>query len=366
MLVGQNPACFRDLECLKCHKVNRVFDLEAKWSASIECYFCKQIFNDVEAKREQETLYSILGVPETATSAEIKKQYRMYAVKYHPDKNLDNPNAEEQFKKINEAYLLLSDDELRARYDDSLKNPDKPQFELDRFFSSMFGGDNFVPWIGTVSIGKMLERTMSEGAVERDKAKMNEIAEKDAAEHEKRIKLIKDSLKRKIESFAVGSETEEQFKKKINEEATILKEEPRGKQILKCIAYVYRIKVKQAISKTSLFGSVSNFYLNIKEKGHMVSEVVGTIKALRDVSKMAEKLSAEAENTTNIELEEKNEKLFMHACWKACKMEIEAVARESAASFLEENKDAIYAKGLDIIAEIFESHSKEMELLIEK
>jgi curved DNA-binding protein CbpA len=59
--------------------------------------------------------YDLLEVPATATAAEIKKSYYKLAIKYHPDKNKD-PEAEERFKKISEAYQVLSNEELRKRY----------------------------------------------------------------------------------------------------------------------------------------------------------------------------------------------------------------------------------------------------------
>ena len=61
--------------------------------------------------------YEILQVSKTATKQEIKKAYRKLAMKYHPDRNPDDKEAEEMFKKINEAYEVLSDDEKRAIYD---------------------------------------------------------------------------------------------------------------------------------------------------------------------------------------------------------------------------------------------------------
>ena len=61
--------------------------------------------------------YKVLGVEKTADAAEIKKAYRKLALKYHPDRNKGDKKAEEEFKKISEAYAVLSDTEKRQQYD---------------------------------------------------------------------------------------------------------------------------------------------------------------------------------------------------------------------------------------------------------
>ena len=66
------------------------------------------------AKRD---FYDILGVNRDAADDEIKKAYRKLAMKYHPDRNPDNPKAEDHFKEVKEAYEVLTDPQKRAAYD---------------------------------------------------------------------------------------------------------------------------------------------------------------------------------------------------------------------------------------------------------
>ena len=62
-------------------------------------------------------LYEVLGVPQTADESEIKKAYRRLAMKYHPDRNQGDTEAEERFKQVQAAYEVLSSPEKRAAYD---------------------------------------------------------------------------------------------------------------------------------------------------------------------------------------------------------------------------------------------------------
>jgi DnaJ-class molecular chaperone len=102
-----------------------------------------------------ENFYSILGVSETASAEEIKKAYRKLALQWHPDKNAGNAEAEEKFKKINEANEVLSDPVKRQQYDQQRKGFEagyhfqgnfRPGFAgngmpggLDDLFASIFG-----------------------------------------------------------------------------------------------------------------------------------------------------------------------------------------------------------------------------------
>ena len=87
--------------------------------------------------------YEILGVSKDATAADLKKAYRQLAMKYHPDRNPGNPEAENKFKKINEAYSCLCDPDKRAHY--------------DRFGTSDGMGSGFGPFAAGSGFGDVFE-----------------------------------------------------------------------------------------------------------------------------------------------------------------------------------------------------------------
>ncbi|XP_050725680.1 dnaJ homolog subfamily C member 5-like isoform X7 [Eriocheir sinensis] len=81
-----------------------------------------------------DSLYQTLGVPKDATTDQIKKTYRKLALKYHPDKNPDNPEAAEKFKEVNHAHGILSDTTKRNIYDN--------YGSLGLYIAEQFGEEN--------------------------------------------------------------------------------------------------------------------------------------------------------------------------------------------------------------------------------
>lgn len=91
--------------------------------------------------------YDILGVSKSAEATELKKVYRKLAIQWHPDKNKDNPEAENKFKEISEAYEVLSDKDKRAKYDQfghaafqQGRGQDASGFNPFDIFNSVFSG----------------------------------------------------------------------------------------------------------------------------------------------------------------------------------------------------------------------------------
>lgn len=112
---------------------------------------------------DKKDYYEVLGVAKDATADQIKSAYRKLAMKYHPDRNPDNPEAKEKFTEISEAYEVLSNPEKRQRYDQFGHQGvnfgpggfdfgrDFSHFEdvdLNDILSSFFGGGGFSSFFG--------------------------------------------------------------------------------------------------------------------------------------------------------------------------------------------------------------------------
>ncbi|KAL8708594.1 MAG: hypothetical protein Q9220_006530 [cf. Caloplaca sp. 1 TL-2023] len=122
--------------------------------------------------------YDALGVSPTASELEIKKAYRKLAITTHPDKNPGDETAHTRFQAIGEAYQVLSNEELRKRYDKFGKEEAVPGGGFEdpaEFFGMIFGGEAFVDLIGELSLMKDLTKSMEISTQQMEEA---EVAEK--------------------------------------------------------------------------------------------------------------------------------------------------------------------------------------------
>ncbi len=107
----------------------------------------------------QKDLYEVLGVSKSADAGEIKKAYRKLAMKYHPDQNPDDAEAETRFKEINAAYDVLKDDQKRAAYDRF--GPDA--FQNGGGGAGGFGGGGFEGFGGAGAFSDIFEEMFGGG-----------------------------------------------------------------------------------------------------------------------------------------------------------------------------------------------------------
>lgn len=133
------------------------------------------------------TYYDLLGVKTSASELEIKKAYRKLAITTHPDKNPGDETAHERFQAIGEAYQVLSNEDLRKRYDKFGKEEAVPGGGFEdpaEFFGMIFGGEAFVDLIGELSLMKDLTKTMDITAKQMEEEQKVETAEVKMEAHE--------------------------------------------------------------------------------------------------------------------------------------------------------------------------------------
>ncbi|MBA5724649.1 molecular chaperone DnaJ [Candidatus Liberibacter sp.] len=109
---------------------------------------------------EKADFYEILGASRTASDKELKSAFRNLAMKYHPDKNQNNPEAEKKFKEINDAYEVLRDPEKRAMYDQyghaAFENRGRTSSSSGGFGANMGGGGSVFSEIFDDIFGEMM------------------------------------------------------------------------------------------------------------------------------------------------------------------------------------------------------------------
>ena len=144
------------------------------------------------------TYYDALGVSKTASELEIKKAYRKLAITTHPDKNPGDETAHERFQAIGEAYQVLSNEDLRKRYDKFGKEEAVPGGGFEdpaEFFGMIFGGEAFVDLIGELSLMKDLTKSMDLQAKQMQEEEAAETAEAKLKEKDPALAQHQDDVK---------------------------------------------------------------------------------------------------------------------------------------------------------------------------
>ena len=128
--------------------------------------------------------YKILDIPENASEDDIKREYRKLAMEYHPDRNPENREAEERFKKIGEAYEILGNKEKRRKYDEKRKKDknlsqekrERGKTKSEKEFKRVFSAD-------PENIKNMFEKAFNIND-------LNNLEEKEGKEHKENIEKI--------------------------------------------------------------------------------------------------------------------------------------------------------------------------------
>ncbi|CCH61303.1 hypothetical protein TBLA_0E02490 [Henningerozyma blattae CBS 6284] len=252
--------------------------------------------------------YDVLGVSPKASAIEIKKAYRKRAMETHPDKHPDDPDAQAKFQRVGEAYQVLSDEELRKRYDEFGKDYAIPQqgfTDAQEYFTAIFGGESFGDWIGEFSIFKQMnemaekEQEQEQGGpdgkmTKEQRAKAQEMEKKRREDVLKQIDELSVKLNKKIEDYMIAEKQGrlKEYEMKLHQEIEDMKLESFGLELLHLIAKVYHGRANDFIMSKKTLG-ISKFITgpvnnarSVKETYNLVSTGIEAQKSIKSMSEV--------------------------------------------------------------------------------
>lgn len=348
--------------------------------------------------------YDLLGVPIDASTDDIKKSYRRLAIKHHPDKNRDDPHAEERFKEIAIAYQTLSDSELRKKYNEFGPKESQPEggfVDPEEIFGAMFGGERFAPIIGQISLAKDMKAALqeveenedednkdvkrdakgkeilSEEEKARKEGKEKKLAAEKAAVRAERVQKLVENLGRKLSIFTESAtspydpDVTNSWRTICQLEAEDLKKESYGVELLQAIGFVYVSKAKHYLATNQTFLGVGGWFHNVQGKYHVFSETVSTLRSAIELKSVFDQIAA-AEKAGNLtpeekkKLEEQAAEKGIQALFKGTKLEIESVLRETCDRVLEDltisrSKAQMRAVAMQILGESYVATRKDVD-----
>lgn len=263
------------------------------------------------SKKEDNTFYELLGVERNATTAQIRKGYYNQARIWHPDKNPDDPTSEERFKRISQAYQVLSDSNLREVYDKhgeaGLKAKAEGSMQLADVIDALFGGGAFEPLFGSVATLSVVQELVNGSLEEKENETLEAATARRQQQTAEEAKICHELATRLLERM--NTATDPAFKNTCIEFANELCDAPGGIELLQMVAYIYIQKAKQHSSQ--FFARVG---ASLAETGHKASTILSIGKHMwgaRKAAKQLEKEQKEQEEERQKQLQLQQKKRIM-------------------------------------------------------
>lgn len=309
--------------------------------------------------------YDLIGVDPSASSAEIKKAYYKAALRVHPDKNPDDPEASKRFQKLAQAYQVLSDPKLRDRYDqigmEAVSGADMPHIDPAVFFGVLFGSDQFEKYIGKLWMAMQTDHIAKE--VQRDirnksdgdrnpRDVMGETLERGwSSDSKKDSKMKKQQSLREVKCAAnlcerlvpwVIDRDEVGFMKSISAEAADLVRSPFGGRLLRAIGAVYETAAEQWFTSLGGHFTVSSQWQSWKDSAQSAKGRFAAMASVARTAMAVKKMHDEASQHMNEECQEKKDEgakqamasleeslpVFLETIWHVSAVDIENTLRK--------------------------------------
>eukprot|EP00630_Chrysocystis_fragilis_P002438 CAMPEP_0197392806 /NCGR_PEP_ID=MMETSP1165-20131217/3935_1 /TAXON_ID=284809 /ORGANISM="Chrysocystis fragilis, Strain CCMP3189" /LENGTH=628 /DNA_ID=CAMNT_0042918447 /DNA_START=15 /DNA_END=1901 /DNA_ORIENTATION=+ len=210
-------------------------------------------------------LYDELGVEPSASEAQIKKAYYKQALKYHPDKNPGNEEAQAKFQKLSRAYEILSDPKSRERYDESGEVDEQQESSVDpkTFFEMIFGSEQFEKFVGELQLASVMKEDDHEV----------DAVEADFRQRQRCVRLAATLADDVLAPFVSGTLDESAFAASLDAEvAADLVATPFGATLVRVLAYVYSTLAVRYL------GGVRGAALSVSDTAHKASKRIEVAK----------------------------------------------------------------------------------------
>ncbi|GBE59272.1 dnaJ domain containing protein, putative [Babesia ovata] len=279
--------------------------------------------------------YDVLGVPPTATQAEIKRQYYKLAKQIHPDK-ARNPEATEKFMKLGEAYQVLGDEQRRQLYDSHGKQAcnEMPILDSSLFFMMLFGSEDFEPYVGKMRMALYMELELG------NRGCTPTIKDFEVAQWDREVRLAL-NLRDNVRSYVCGNL--ETWYGEVLEKARSLCTNSFSVELVDTIGWTYNNVANRYIGKWDTFmgigGKVAKMQEQSKAFGKSIkafTSMVKTAVAERSASRSAR--TGETENLLNEdhmrEVCENSLPTIMDAMLNICLMDVQSTVKKACKRIL--------------------------------
>lgn len=256
--------------------------------------------------------YDLLGVTPGASSSEIKKAYYREARQCHPDKNPGDAAAKAKFQKLADAYQVLSDPQLRKKYDrDGKAGMQEVTVKMDPglFFGLLFGSERFEPWVGELHLAMQADEVVK--ALEKDgfdeETDVEDVVTTAAGRSLKRRQLRREVrcacyLRDKLDRF-VYSRDMDGFAEQMRLEAVDLVNAQYGPELLSTLGEIYLVRadiyladeLAGRFSMNKRVASSRHTYLAMKHRMALYANGCGSLLSLKKVHDSAKAVTSSAE-----------------------------------------------------------------------